>query len=849
MRQPYDVEIVDAATSPLSATAEPITAGHAMICGCPACTKALFLTAMTTGGSTSQAALNPTALLTDDVAGDRSSTATLGVDGAHVFSTINTPGDMDFFRVQLTAGQTYEFGLYAAVGGPAGVPLADAFLELYDSNGQLMGVADGGASTQLNAANSGFDALLSFTATTSGTYFVNARAFDQDATNGTGGDFVGDYEVFARTGDPRTAYQPLYTIDSPLHSIDWGSQFPRTSRNPDGDNGPRDNGAEFEGMVFNPVYGVSGKNVITYYFARTGDVFVDENPATPGSTETMVALGLQDWEKAAFKQAFSLYEQVADIVYIEVSNRAEADIDIITYKGTPGIGASLLGRMSPPGEENAGQAEFNAGDVRWTQEGLTQGGFYFPTLLHEFGHGHGMAHPHDNGGKSSVMRGSDDGSVIGGGTADFDLSQQVFTIMSYNDGWSTSPYGQPRSGGVTGTEVDHFGWMGTLAPLDIAVIQDKYGVNEDWARGDDVYELKDVNAPGTFYSAIWDAAGTDEIRYGGAADANIDLRAATLKYEYGGGGWVSYATGIYGGYVIANGVTIENATSGSGDDTLTGNAAANVLKPGAGDDVVDGGAGVDTVDYSNAVGGLNVDLAQAGAQQTGGSGLDRLVGIEGVIGASGYADSLYGDGKANVLDGSGGADNLSGRDGDDVLIGGAGADRLDGGAGFDTASFRTATAGVTLNVAGAGSTGDAAGDIFTSIEAFDLSRFSDSFAGSAAAETVHGGAGADSLNGGGGADKLWGDAGADLLAGGDGADEFWFGAGFGKDVVSDFRDGQDRVGFFGVAGVDDFSDLRIALEIRGGVSGSLVTFGAGDNSIWLQAVTVNKLSAADFLFG
>jgi len=61
------------------------------------------------------------------------------------------------------------------------------------------------------------------------------------------------------------------------------------------------------------------------------------------------------------------------------------------------------------------------------------------------------------------MRGSDDGSVIGGATADYDLSQQVFTIMSYNDGWTTSPYGQPASGGLTGTEVDHFGWVGTLA--------------------------------------------------------------------------------------------------------------------------------------------------------------------------------------------------------------------------------------------------------------------------------------------------------------------------------------------------------------------------------------------------
>src|SRR3546814_19338912 len=78
--------------------------------------------------------------------------------------------------------------------------------------------------------------------------------------------------------------------------------------------------------------------------------------------------------------------------------------------------SDLLGRMSPPNEQNEGQAEFNAGDVRWTEAGLQPGGFYFPTLLHEFGHGLGMAHPPDNGGRSSIMRRPDGGhSELGRG--------------------------------------------------------------------------------------------------------------------------------------------------------------------------------------------------------------------------------------------------------------------------------------------------------------------------------------------------------------------------------------------------------------------------------------------------
>ncbi len=239
------------------------------------------------------------------------------------------------------------------------------------------------------------------------------------------------------------------------------------------------------------------------------------------------------------------------------------------------------------------------------------------------------------------MRGAGGGTAgIGGAIGDFELSQQVFTVMSYNDGWRTSPYGQPRSGGITGTEVDHFGWVASLSPLDIAVIQDKYGVNEEWATGDNVYTLKDVNAAGTFYSSIWDGGGTDQIVYDGARDATIDLRPATLQYEEGGGGRVSYAFGIHGGFTIANGVTVENARSGSGNDTLTGNEAANRLESGAGNDIILGNGGDDVL-----IGGTGSDTL------TGGSGADSFV-------YQSNADSGVGIGRDVITDFTRGSDRI-----------------------------------------------------------------------------------------------------------------------------------------------------------------------------------------------
>src|SRR3546814_10899990 len=97
------------------------------------------------------------------------------------------------------------------------------------------------------------------------------------------GDFVGDYELFLKTSEVG-GYQPYYDVDSPLHSIDWGSQVDRTSRNPDGAEGPRVTGNAFTGVGTNP-FGIEGKNVIAVYYAKAGDVFVSEDPTNPGLTE------------------------------------------------------------------------------------------------------------------------------------------------------------------------------------------------------------------------------------------------------------------------------------------------------------------------------------------------------------------------------------------------------------------------------------------------------------------------------------------------------------------------------------------------------------------------------------
>ena len=330
------------------------------------------------------------------------------------------------------------------------------------------------------------------------------------------------------------------------------------------------------------VFNEDGDMVITYAFASGTGNFGGIFPR----------LEWTEYEQQQVEVAFDTFEVFIDVEFVETTNTADADF-VLNKVNSFGL---FLGVMNPPGESGEGQAGFNGGvgSVGWdegdgngnpTNGGLEQGGFGFVTLIHEFGHGLGLAHPHDNGGGSEILPGvgnSDD-------TGDLDANQGVYTMMSYVDGWETHP-----DGPLDPFSTPDYGWTGTPMALDIAVLQDKYGANDDYNTGDDVYILPDANEAGTFWSCIWDAGGNDTILHDGTDAAVIDLRDATLLLEEGGGGWISWVDGIYGGYTIANGVMIENATGGSGDDYLIGNEGDNVLT---------GNAGADTFVFTTGAGG------------------------------------------------------------------------------------------------------------------------------------------------------------------------------------------------------------------------------------------------------
>lgn len=208
---------------------------------------------------------------------------------------------------------------------------------------------------------------------------------------------------------------------------------------------------------------------------------------------------------------------------------------------------------------------------------------------------------------------------------------------------------------------------------------------------------------------------------------------------------------------------------------------------------------------------------------TGGLAADTLYGNGGNDVLSGNAgnDYISGGYGMDALYGGTGDDTLDGGHGNDMLFGGPGADRFIGGEGYDTVSYIDSQKSVVISMGDGSSANDATGDTFSGIEKVVGSNNLDLIAGDhlgneidgaggddwlmgyAGDDNLQGGQGADNLLGGAGNDRLTGGAGDDVLTGDQfgyfGSDVFIVDGQSGRDVITDYQKGMDRIGITGLA--------------------------------------------------
>ncbi len=696
--------------------------------------------------------------------------------GETVYGTIQGSTDLDWLKITLTAGASYDFSLEGKDSG--GGTLVNPLLRLSDNAGNEIAYnQDGGL---------GRDAHLTYIAATSGTYYLSVESqYDYD------GD-AGSYTLSARS------------LGSGYQATPIANAFPLSGN------------AVLDGLTQGSTWQFSGARLLTYSFND-----ISEEGLILGGAWNEVA-------KDAIREALVAWQSVANISFVEIpgSDTIENSTANIAFghSGNSLYPVSGLGVFPAPdyvnlllGEMESNRTEYPRleGDILLDDyasemQYLTRGDAGFWVGMHELGHALGLKHPFDDGGNGRP-------TFIDLGIGSKDVNTQ--TAMSY---------------GTPGISLDN-GYAATPMLLDIQAIQSIYGANASYHSADNTYSLADDGALRT----LWDAGGNDWIdasglaygiqlslaagsinRYGSQYSATASAYNANIENASNGAGadtlnGTSASVIIRSDYyvsisnlesviAIADNVSIENARGGVGADTLRGTSAANILDGGAGNDTLDGGTGNDTllggtgndtylVDSagdrlieSSAQAG-EIDNVQASLSWTLSANLENLTltGNGKFSGrGNGLDNSLTGNGAANVLDGGAGADSLIGGAGNDIYVVDNLSDVIQENQ-TDAAEIDSVRAWRDWTL----------GDNLENLTLLGVKPLHGS--GNGLNNNLTGNGNANSLDGGAGNDTLVGASGNDTLTGGAGSDTFAFTTPLNAlrnvDTVTDFSSGMDKL--------------------------------------------------------
>ncbi len=402
------------------------------------------------------------------------------------------------------------------------------------------------------------------------------------------------------------------------------------------------------------------------------------------------------------------------------------------------------------------------------------------------------------------------------GTSYFiDSGDAIFT----NDSWQLSVMSAFAQN--TNPTVDaSYGFVTSAMMVDILAIQNLYGApgassattgNTIYGEGsnlgnylDDVFAAMVAGGATANVSdfpmayTIYDRGGFDTLAFGfSEEDINLDMRGQQFS-DFGD------AIGMLG---IADGTVIENAITGSGNDTVTGNAVANVITTNDGDDSISGGNNFDTISsgagndtvagdngrdlvFLNQGDDLYIDNAQGGE-----------LGRDTVFAGFGN-DTIEGGNADDVFYGEWGNDVINARLGNDLVFGGDQFDTISAGEGQDTVFGGNGRDLIFLNqgddlFSDNGQGGELGQDtVFGGFgnDTIQGGNGNDQFFGEWGNDLIFARLGDDTVGGGDGNDTINGGGGSDTLTGGVGVDTFIFDVGdtaTGTDFVTDFVLGTD----------------------------------------------------------
>jgi hypothetical protein len=286
---------------------------------------------------------------------------------------------------------------------------------------------------------------------------------------------------------------------------------------------------------------------------------------TSGGTITVNLTQLDGSGQSLARAALATWTDVIGVVFREVSTGGQITFDD-DDEGASTSGSWINGFVT--------SAHINVGAGWLTKYGTSLTSYSFQTYIHEIGHALGLGHAGDYNGTGRYPY-----------DTTFANDGWPMTIMSYFDQKESTYFADL---GFTRN------YIATPMMADVLAATQMYGASTTTRLGDTVYGPAWTTSMGAI--CLVDSGGNDTIDVSSfAGNQTVDLRPANFSSVLGEVGNVS----------IAPGVTIENAITGSGADTLIGNDVANILSGGLGRDTLTGGGGNDV--FRSTIAGHNGD--------------------------------------------------------------------------------------------------------------------------------------------------------------------------------------------------------------------------------------------------
>lgn len=309
---------------------------------------------------------------------------------------------------------------------------------------------------------------------------------------------------------------------------------------------------------------------------------------------------MNDVQKSAVRAIMDMYESYTGLVLTEVTETSSTH-GVIRFAEESTAGTAYA--YYPSASEVGGDVWLNPTDYNSPLKGT----YAYATFMHEIGHALGLDHGQD--GLAALPTNHD--SV-------------EYSVMTYRSFVGAN---------LSGYTISQGSYPVSLMLNDIAALQYMYGANYSTNSGNTTYtwsattgELS-INGTGQgastankVFMTVWDGGGTDTYDFSNYATAlSVDLSpggwttTSAAQLANLGGGWYpnQMARGNIANAYLYNGnlaSLIENATGGTGNDTITGNQAANRLDGGNGNDILSGLDGADTL-----IGGAGNDTINGGA--------------------------------------------------------------------------------------------------------------------------------------------------------------------------------------------------------------------------------------------